>query len=169
MSITDRAFGANSEKLLVDSNVARPIKFTALGARKHLLRAGLLTSCVLASVAAVQFTDLSATRTIDPDLTMLLRGMAVIKAAAVFFALAVLWWRFAFLISPTFAAGYTTSAAVASGATVLIWNSTHLGFAAFCFHSALFAFVILGLRDDRRPRLLKSGHQQSAAQHRKRD
>ncbi len=118
-----------------------------------VLRGVLIAACALAGMAAYFAGSSGAASHADAELVFLLRGMALLKAAFVLFAAGVLWWRFGSPISLGLATGYILCAAAATGGTVLIWTMTQMGAASLLFHGALIAFLVLGLRDNFRPKL----------------
>jgi len=112
-------------------------------------RALLLAGCALAAVAAYVFGNPVALQGADPELAVLLRGMALIKAALVVAALGILWWRFRWPVSTGVAAGYLAGAWLAAGAATMIWQLTHLAQAAVLFHVGEIALLLLAWRDNR--------------------
>ncbi len=84
----------------------------------------------------------------DPELALLLRGMALIKATIALAAVAVLWWRFGAPVSRPVAAIYVVGAGSMAGATVSIWQLSSLLPAAVLFHIGLFALLSTALRAD---------------------
>jgi hypothetical protein len=115
-----------------------------------LLRTALLASCALAAAAAFALGRPDVYLTADPDLALLLRGIALIKATMVLGALGVLWWRFGLPLSGRVAAGYLAGAAAISGATMLIWQLTFIGAAALAFDGGALILLVLALRDRQR-------------------
>jgi hypothetical protein len=87
------------------------------------------------------------TGTADPDLSALLRGMAMLKAAMTAAGAGILWWRLSRPISTSLAAAYVACVTAASAATGLVWTMSCLWAATILFHGALIAFLIMGLRD----------------------
>lgn len=115
-------------------------------------RALLLVGCALAVVAAYLPGDPSVLEAADPDLAVLLRAMALIKAALVVAALAILWWRFRWPVSSKVAGGYLVGTWLAAGATTMIWQLTHVAPAAALFHVGEIALLLLAWRDSARAR-----------------
>ena len=114
-----------------------------------VLQAILLGGCVIGIAAAsLAIPAADAARSADADLATLLRGMAVIKALLVAPMVALLLWRFRSPVSKPVATIYLLSLWTLAPAVVLIWKLEHVIAAAVLFHLALFAFLIVALRDD---------------------
>lgn len=91
---------------------------------------------------------------IERPLVLLLRFMAVVKAAMALGALALTHWRVRRPISPAIASGYVGAIAAMLVATGVIWSLRHVGFGAVLFHVGLFAFLGLAWKDDAAGHLL---------------
>jgi hypothetical protein len=109
----------------------------------------LLAGCALAALVAYVVADPTAMQAADPELALLLRGMALIKAALVAAGLAVLWWRFGWPLSSGLAAGYLAGAWLAAGTAMMIWQLTCIAHAAVLFHVGEVALLVLAWRDYR--------------------
>jgi hypothetical protein len=107
----------------------------------------LLVGGTLLAVAAAWAGSPAQPAAADPELAILLRGMAVIKIALIVPALALLWWRFGFALSAPVAAGYLAGGWLIAGATALIWQLSSIALAAAVFHLAGFALLLLALAD----------------------
>ncbi len=122
--------------------------------RSHLgpgaWRALLLAGCTIAALGAYALGDPAALQAADPDLAVLLRGMASIKAALVAAGLGVLWWRFRWPVSTGVAAGYLAGAWLATGAAMMIWQLTLIAGAAVMFHLGELTLLGLAWWDHRR-------------------
>lgn len=133
----------------IDSAVAHRRQFAAPG--RVALTAIMLAGCAIsAAVAHLIAPSVVATATAsDPELARLMQGMAFIKLAFVAAMAGLLVWRFGRPMTPAITLGYLSCIWMVSAATVLIWQSSWLGMASVLFHGAGFAFMVLGLRDDR--------------------
>jgi hypothetical protein len=109
----------------------------------------LVAGCVLAALLGLGVARLAAPREIDADLVVLLRAMAVIKAALVAAAIGAVSWRLGLPTTPRVAFVYGASVALMSFATALIWMTAFIGLAALAFHAGLFAALFAAWRDDR--------------------
>lgn len=109
----------------------------------------LILAAVVAAGAGLAVATLAPARVADPDLVVLMRAMAAIKAALVVVALGVVAWRFRMPTTPRIALAYGASVAAMSFATALIWMSAFIGLAALTFHAALFAALYSAWRDER--------------------
>jgi hypothetical protein len=110
----------------------------------------LLAGCALVALGANALGDPAFLLTADPDLAILLRGMALIKAALVAAGLAILWWRFRWPVSTGVAAGYLMGACLVTGATMMIWQLTYIAASAAAFHIGELTLLVLAWRDHRK-------------------
>jgi hypothetical protein len=114
----------------------------------------LLAGCIASAAVAMWAGDPAGFVRADPELALLLRGMAAIKAALVLAAVAVLWWRLGHPIAPPTTAAYLAGAWLATGATLLVWQLTLIPLAALVFHVGELTLLFVAWRDqqDRAPR-----------------
>ncbi len=84
----------------------------------------------------------------DPDLARLLRGMALVKAAAVVVGLAAVYWRLGWRVRGWHTGAYLATAWILTGSTMLVWQLTWIPAAAVLFHAALIGLLVTGWRDD---------------------
>jgi hypothetical protein len=84
---------------------------------------------------------------IEPQLGLLLRFMAVIKASIALAAISLALWRFGQPVSVMAAAGYVAGAACLVAATVLIWCLSFIAAAAIIFHVGLIGLLVLAWRE----------------------
>jgi hypothetical protein len=112
-------------------------------------RGVLVLACALTTGAAALLAEPSAAILADPELARLLRGMAVIKAVLVAGGLGVLWWRLGRPVSQGAAVVYVGGAALLTGATLLIWQLSHLIAAPVIFHAATLALVVVAANEER--------------------
>jgi len=125
----------------------RPIAARAAAQTALPLRAVVIVACALAIGAAAWFGDPSGYLQADPALARLLRGMALIKGAAVIAAVGAVLWRFGFPVSKPVALAYALGSGVLAGSTMLIWKLTLIPFAAVLFHASALAMLIVGWRE----------------------
>jgi hypothetical protein len=111
-------------------------------------RAMLVVGCALTLILAARLGRPAAYLAADPALARLLRGMAVIKGAAVLAAFAAVFWRLGWRASLGSAAAYLTTTWLLAGSTMLIWQLTWIPAAAVLFHGALIAILVAAWRDD---------------------
>lgn len=115
------------------------------GVLRLLLVAGCAASVALAAWVGEPGPSLRA----DPELAVLLRGMATIKAVIVLAALALLCWRFRRPVSPRSAVAYLVGAWMAAGAAMLVWQLSFIPLAALTFHVGEFTLLFAAWRDRR--------------------
>lgn len=119
------------------------------GRREAALVGGSLVAAAIAHGASMLAPAAATAAAADPALARLLLGMAFVKLAFVAAMAGLAAWRFRHPLADGTALGYLACVWAATAATVLIWQSAWLGFASVLFHGAGFAFMVLGLRDDR--------------------
>jgi hypothetical protein len=112
----------------------------------------LVAGCALAIGIAMRTTDPAAYIAADPALARLLRGMAVIKGAAVLGAVFAVFWRFGWRVSLPVSLSYIAGSWLLAGTTMLIWQLTLIPPAAVVFHAALIAMLVTAWRDDNKRR-----------------
>ena len=117
--------------------------------RSHVLRLFLLAGLVAAMAVAATVANPSAYSAAEPELALLLRGMAVIKAGIALVALALSFWRFGQPVSTSAALGYALGVWALGGATVLIWFLSVIPAAALLFHLGVFGLLALAWREGR--------------------
>jgi hypothetical protein len=122
---------------------------TRLGPR--WLRTLLIVAAALGAVAGLLVTGEAATlravQAAGPELTRLLRLMALVKillGAGALFAIAV---RFRFPIARPLALGYVTAGGVMAAGPGLIWGMAHVGLGALLLHGGLAALLALAWAD----------------------
>ncbi len=123
--------------------------------RATALRVGLVAGCVLALALAAALGQAGTAPAAEPELARLLRGITLIKAAAVLAAIGVLWWRFGLPASNRVAAVYLVGVWLAAAGSLLIWQLNHIALAALGFHVGEIAVLIVAWRDGqslRKPR-----------------
>ncbi len=122
-----------------------------------VLRALLLAGCAISVALVAGFTQPAAVQAADADLMRLLRGMALIKAGLVAAALGVLWWRAGHPVDARIASGYAAGLWWMAGASVAIWQLSHIVIAAGFFHAGMAALLWAAWRDGGRLRAAVSG------------
>jgi hypothetical protein len=112
---------------------------------KTLSRQGaLLTLAALAAAAGLLATGPAL---VDPELVMLLRFMAVLKAAMAIGALVLVAWRLRRPAGPALAASGIASVAFMAAGAGLIWSLGHVALGAVLFHAGLFTLLVAAWRD----------------------
>lgn len=115
-----------------------------------LLRASLTVAVVLAVALAqllAQGEAAARAAAADPELTHLLRGMAVLKAGLALGAVCLVAWRLGYPASARLAAGLIAAAALMAAGPVLIWHVAPVGAAALLFHAGMGLLLVLCLID----------------------
>jgi hypothetical protein len=112
-----------------------------------LLRALLLLGCAAAIGVALGFGDPAPSLRADPELAVLLRGMALIKAGIVMAALAAIAWRLGHPIGRATALAYLAGAWLTAAATALIWQLSAITLAAALFHVGALALLVVAYTD----------------------
>lgn len=130
-------FAASRPARLADSAVSRQAAFAVLMGAS--LTAGFLLTGIEAATRAAALAG--------EDLTRLLRGMAVIKAAILLPAIAAILWRLGAPASSALFAAYIASAAVMTLSIGLIWHMAHVGPGALLMHAGLIGTLVLLFRD----------------------
>ena len=113
------------------------------------LRTVLLAGTGLAVVVAATLASPDAASGIDPELVLLLRGMAAIKASFTLAAASAVWWRLGRPVSAGAAVGYVVGVCLLAAANTLIGFLSFIVAAAVLFHLALFGLLTLAWFDGR--------------------
>ena len=83
----------------------------------------------------------------DPELAVLLRFMAVVKAAMALGAAALVGWRFGSPVRPATGLAYIAGTASMAAGAGLIWRLSHIGAGALLVHGGLLALAGLAWLD----------------------
>lgn len=94
-------------------------------------------------------TSISSFPAVDPELTLLLRLMALLKLVMAACGALLIDWRLRHAASAHLHAGYLASTAMMAVSPGLIWFGAHLIAAAAVFHAGLILGLMLALRDGR--------------------
>jgi len=132
----------NSRGLLEVAPTQRRIRLLRLA-----LGVGVLGSVAAASLHADPGTYLRA----DPELGTLLRGIALIKAGLAALAMGLVYWRLARPISGPVMAAYLGGVWFMAGASMLVWELTHIGWGALIFHTGELTILLVAWREHRAP------------------
>ena len=119
------------------------------GSRALAMRIALLATCLVAGLASAALADRAATAGVEPELVLLLRGMAVLKAGLALAAVALAFWRFGRPVSTRAAAGYVVGVSSLVAASVLIWLLSFIASAAIAFHVGALGLLVLAWREGR--------------------
>jgi hypothetical protein len=114
-------------------------------------RLALVIACGTAIVVVAALGDPSALVARDPELALLLRGMATIKGVLALVAIAIVAWRLGQPLAPSHAIAYVAGCAVIAASTVAIWQLSFIVPAAASFHAAGLMLLFLAWRDDGGP------------------
>ena len=113
-------------------------------------RAALLVVASLALFVATQFGDAAGTAravAAEPELALLLRAMAGLKAVIAASVIGLIIWRLGSPIGPLRLALYALSTSAMTAGPVLIWTLAHVGSGAALLHGGMLAGLILLWRD----------------------
>lgn len=116
-----------------------------------LWRSVLIGGCLGAATLGLLAGDPAAYLQSDPELSRVLRGMALIKAALVLLAISAIFWRCSWSLSRGPGAGYVLGVVLMAFATAVIWQLSHLAAAAGLFHLGLFLLLGAAYLDHRSP------------------
>ena len=123
------------------------------GANEHALKVVVLrTALVVGSVAAAVVAWLATSgvsQTAEPELALLLRGMAAIKGLLALSAASLVWWRLGQRVALRVAVAYIACASALFASTVLIWQLVFILAAAVLFHTAGLVGLVLAMREGR--------------------
>lgn len=127
--------------------VSRPARHSAspLIARAVLVATVVLAMTLAQFVGQGEAADRAASA--DPELTLLLRGMAVLKAGLAIGAVCLVAWRLAHPASSRLAAGLIVAAALMAAGPILVWHVAPVVAAALVFHAGLGLLLVLCLLD----------------------
>lgn len=116
--------------------------------RVAVLRTVLLIGCV--AVAAVAGAAASgSSQPAEPELAVLLRGMAAIKGLLALLGAGLVYWRFGLPISTRAAFAYIACVGLLFVACVLIWQLAFISLAAVLFHVAGIGALLVAWREGR--------------------
>jgi hypothetical protein len=132
---------------------AGPLRFpagawlTSRHSRRAIVAAGFLAGVVVGfSVTGTHEAAYAATAA-GPDLTRLLRGMAMIKSMMALAAACAVLWRLAAPARIGKLAAYVAACAAMAAGPGLIWDMVHVGLGALLLHGGLACAVLLLWRD----------------------
>jgi hypothetical protein len=107
----------------------------------------VLAGIALGLLATGEVTRAHAVAAAGPELTRLLRAMAVIKSLMAAAAVAAMLWRLGAPVGLPWLAGYAAAAAAMAAGPGLIWDMAHVRLGALALHGGLVAAVLLLWRD----------------------
>lgn len=120
----------------------------ALGAVTAGRRRVALALAILAAVAlAAWLGEPRPSILADADLTFLLRGMALIKAAIAAAVMALVYWQAGHVTSQRRFIAYVIATAVLAATAVLVWQLAVLQATSVVFHATLLILGFLALGD----------------------
>jgi hypothetical protein len=119
---------------------------------KHAAQGALIAAVALAAalgyLATGQAEAQAAVAAAGPELTRLLRGMALIKALIAAVVLAAVFWRLQFPVTQLRAGSYMAACAAMAAGPFLVWDMAHIIAGAVLLHAGLMMAVLLGWRDE---------------------
>lgn len=138
--------------VLTDTPVVRMPCARLTGVRPTAAHRGVLAVAVVAAVAvafvaAHDGASVRAAAGAGPDLTRVLRFMALAKAALAAGALWAADRRLRHPATPVAAAAWIAACALMAAATGLIWSIAHVAAGAAAFHAGLALLLVLGWTD----------------------
>lgn len=125
----------------------------AAGRRRIVLALAVLAAVALAAWLGEPRPSILA----DADLTFLLRGMALIKAAIAAAVLALVYWQAGSFTSQARFVAYVVATAVLAATSVLVWQLAVLQTTSIVFHATLLTLGVLALGDIKSRRSLHRG------------
>ncbi len=129
---------------LIDSKwPAGALGATAAGRRRVALALTVLAAMALAAWLGEPRPSILA----DADLTFLLRGMALIKAAIAAAVMALVYWQAGHFTSRGRFVAYVIATAVLAATAVLVWQLAVLQATSIVFHATLLTLGVLALGD----------------------
>ncbi len=130
--------------------LARPAR-AAISVQPWGTRAALLLVVAAAFVAGFAITDTAtahrAVSVAGPDLTRVLRGMALLKLTMAFAAVAAIVWRLGAAIRPGPLTAYLIAGAAMASGPGLIWDMDYIRTGALLLHGGLVAIIVMLWRD----------------------
>jgi hypothetical protein len=90
-----------------------------------------------------------ASHLVEPELAVLLRGMAAIKGLLAVFAASLVYWRFGLRISARAAWAYATCAGLMFVGCAVIWQLAFIPLAAALFHAGGMGALCVAWREGR--------------------
>ncbi|MGP9813194.1 hypothetical protein ACTZWT_16935 [Rhodopseudomonas sp. NSM] len=130
------------------TSAAAPRRVHASATRRAIALLAVVSAIAVALLASSPEASASAVALSDPELVMLLRFMAGVKALLALFALGVAVWRLGYPTSPALTLAYVTAPALMCAAPVVIWQMAHVAVGAALFHAG-FVLLLLALYADR--------------------
>lgn len=112
----------------------------------------------MAALTGLLAGDPTAYLRADPDLAIVLRGMALIKAAFVVAAMTVVLWRYASPLTSRLSATYLIGISLMAFSSTTIWQLSHLAGASVLFHLGVFLLLGAAYLDNASPKRLSSEH-----------
>ncbi len=140
--------------------MSQALHTSTLATRTRYVPVNLLIAAtlVLAGLVGVWFTSHAATaRAVadaGPELTRLLRAMALLKLVIAAAGTAFVTWRLRFPANRALTAAYLASLAAMAAGPGLIWAMAHVVPGAVLLHAGLAALIILFWRDPGSPAML---------------
>jgi hypothetical protein len=89
---------------------------------------------------------------VEPELAVLLRGMAAIKGLLAVLGAGLIYWRFGLTISARAALAYTTAVGLMFVGCALIWQLAFIPLAAALFHAGGIGALLVAWREGRQMR-----------------
>lgn len=108
-------------------------------------------TCRVAGLAAAALADPAAVAGVEhePELVLLLRGMAVLEAGLALTAVALAYWRSRRPVSTRAGAGVVVGVSSPVAASALIWFLSFIAAAAIAFHVGALGLLVLAWREGR--------------------
>ncbi len=110
---------------------------------RGILTASVALAIVAAFLAGHDAASARAVASAEPELTRLLRFMAVVKAILGAGAILLVWWRLAYPATLRTMLAYITAGALMAAAPGLIWSMAHVVSGAVLFHAGLALLLLV--------------------------
>ena len=115
---------------------------------RGVLALSVVLAVAVAFVAAQDATSARAVESAGPELTRLLRFMAVVKAVLAAGAIGLVWWRSAHPATRRAMLGYVAACFLMAVAPGLIWSMGHVAMGAILFHAGLALLLLVCWTDN---------------------
>ena len=116
-------------------------------AASHSARSTWLLTLAFAVAGTAAFALTTGRGAADPELALLLRFMAVVKAAMAIAAAALVVWRLNGPVLPAAALGYIAAVSSMAAGAALIWRLEHVAAGAVMVHGGVVALAAVGWMD----------------------
>ena len=110
---------------------------------RSALAVAVALAIVVAFVAGHEAASTRAVEIAGPELTRLLRFMAVLKGVCAAGAVSLVWWRSGYPATLPAATSYVAACLLMAAAPGLIWSMSHVALGAVLFHAGLALLLVV--------------------------